>query len=187
MKSTIRFITSVLIFALIVSGCAPQYGSGWLANSEQVTHDGYGAWVRVKLIFSQSVGPTYAGELLAVSRDSLYIIDVASHKFQAMARADIAEVVGNTYDRGGYAVFGIEALAGCIVSIFTVGVFSVFTWLGYIISAIAGGSAASYISRVSYTGDPSDWRVLTTFSRFPTGLPPSYNRSNPKTKALVQQ
>ena len=94
--------------------------------------------------------------------------------------------MGNTYDRGAYWQFAVEALIGCFVSIFTVGGFSIITWPAYIISAIIGGSVASYISRISYSGGSADWQELCYYARFPTGLPQAYNRANPKTKLVVQ-
>ena len=187
MNRSIRPITLALIFALTVSSCASQYGSGWLSDAEQATHDGYGAWVRVTTVLSETLHDLDEGELLAFSKDSLYLLIPGKRSINAFARHDIDEVVGNTYERGGYAVFAVEALVGSIVSIFTVGALSGIIWLGYIISAIIGSIVASNISRISYYSgvsnwDDADWHQLSTYARFPTGLPPTYNRSNPKTK-----
>ena len=184
MKRTIKPITLALIFALIVSSCAAQYGSGWLPEAEQATHDGYGAWVRVKPFFSKTIDEQYEGELIAVSKDSLYLINISSkNTFEAFPRQDIAKVVGNTYDRGGYWQYAVGAIVGCLLSA-TTGFYLFIPFFGYIISAIIGGSVASYISHISYDGDDMDWRELSTYARFPTGLPPTYNRANPKTKVF---
>ncbi len=185
MKRTIRPITLALIFALTVSGCSPQLGEGWLGNADQATHDGYGVWVRVTLRFSLPNEKQYEGELLAVSNDSLYLIDVSRRSFEVVARQDIDEVVGNTYDRGGYGVFAGEAILGILLSPFTSGFYFFIVAPLYIISAIGASIVASRISRISYDGDGEDWHELSIYARFPTGLPPTYYRANPKTKSMV--
>src|ERR1035441_9958736 len=114
MNRSIRPITLALIFALTVSSCASQYGSGWLSDAEQATHDGYGAWVRVTTVLSETLHDLDEGELLAFSKDSLYLLIPGKRSINAFARHDIDEVVGNTYERGGYAVFAVEALVGSI-------------------------------------------------------------------------
>jgi len=133
------------------------------------------------------MGKKYEGELLAVSTDSLYLIKYAPRSLDVFARQDIRDVSGNTYDRGGYGFFAVEAVVGSIVSIFTTGAFSIFLIPAYILSAVIGGCIASAISHISYNGDEVDWRELRTYARFPPGLPPTYDRANPKTKLAVSE
>lgn len=182
MKRLLLPYSLVLLLLVPLAACAPLHGEGWLADSDGAMHDGYGAWVELSLLSQPDIKP--AGELLAVSQDSLYFIDLSTRPtFRAVGRGEVKKIQGNYYDRGSYAAaFVAEGVAGSVFSIITTGAFSIILMPAYIISTIIGGSVSSYYSYISYDGSASDWIELAMYARFPTGLPPNYDRATPKTK-----
>jgi hypothetical protein len=169
-----KIIFPTLLAAVLLSGCATQYGSNYLPRAENGLNDPYGAIVNIELDNDRDV----QGELLAISKDSLFIATLSG--FDAISRASITEVRGNYFYRGSIVTgYSAATILGMLSSI-TVGWFLVFVFPAYLIGGIVSTSAAANVSCFTYDTDGNysdlEWHSLHVWARFPAGLPEKLNR-----------
>lgn len=145
--------------------------SGWLAPAREAREDPYGAWV----VLSREPAPQVAGELLAVERDSIYVLTPAG-EVVAVSPFGVRRATVAFYDAqwGGLAAWTIlGALSTASNGYFLVLTFPLWTVGG---SLITGGQSRAPL-RTLRRGDA--WEAVRRYARFPQGLPPGLPRRLP--------
>jgi hypothetical protein len=101
--------TLVCGVALVIVGCASSSAPpGFLLSAEQELADAWGGWVEIHLTNSRDV---LEGELIAVSEDSLYVLDAAcptaACRLTAIAHVDVRDGKVRGYDprSGDYSLW----------------------------------------------------------------------------------
>jgi hypothetical protein len=153
---------SVVLCFLLTSCATTNVPPHWLSEPEQTASDGYGGWINIELRENR-----IAGELIAISEDTVFIADSVFH---AVCSKDIlsARLVSYNAPRmGGYVILGtVSTLSNGWACIFTAPM-----W-------IIGGSIAVILRTYEPIIDYPD-RSLATFiwfARYPQGLSPNLNR-----------
>jgi hypothetical protein len=143
--------------------------SGWLAPPHEAQSDPYGAWIVVTREDTSDVG----GELLAVERDSLFVLtsDSAVNAF-ATDRLLRATVAYYDSEWGRLATWTALGSLGTISNGFVL-------ILTLPISAIGGSVATAAQSRapIRRVERGGNWEDLRMFARFPAGLPANLPRT----------
>lgn len=162
--------SKILVVGLLaLSACATvKAPNGQVPRRQDLVSDAFGGWMLLTLTSQQNV----EGELLALTADSIHVINSALFSF---AKKDIAAgrlIMYNT-DTGR---FGRWATAGAFGSI-TNGWFLVFTMPLWIITGVA--TSSSEANRINYLDYPqTDWNYLNRYARFPQGFPAGLNRKD---------
>jgi hypothetical protein len=161
-----------LLAAAACAGCAVmKVPPGWAEKPEEVRSAVNGAWAEARLVTRHKT--PLRGELIAVSKDSLYI---ANTSFHVVPRDSVKSVRLVWYDPGG------EALAGAVIlgTFFSIsnGWFFIFTGPMWIIGGTFAATVHSHNAFASYPDQ--GWTYLMRFARYPQGLPLGVDRSNIK-------
>ncbi|HYF03853.1 MAG TPA: hypothetical protein VEC36_10785, partial [Patescibacteria group bacterium] len=163
-----------LFAAFLMIGCASVSApSGWLESPQRAVKTGFGGWADV---LSRN-DTTYRGELIAVTYDSIYILQnerrskkdgtVTPSRLRIFVKSEVREVMVTMYDaEEGYYM---GATTAGILSTLTHGFYSIVTanlWA-------FGGSVAtilrSYEPVFEYPGER--WEEMAQYARFPQGIP----------------
>ena len=155
------------LLALATISCARNPAPyGWLPTPARADTDPYGAWVVGSLrgVPDSSI----AGELLAVERDSVFVLTpdsvVRTTPLDSVSTAHVA-----FYDAQSSQLALWTALGA--VSTISNGVFLLFTFPAFVI----GGSIATAKQSqapIRSVEDRAAWDAVRMYARFPTGLPP---------------
>lgn len=169
--SAVRIARAIALAALPALGAcvtgrtALDAPPGVLVEPAAAQQDAFGGWVAVELV--AGAGRTHiAGELIATSRDTIWVLAADGAHAIAAPRVQRASVTG--YDSQAGAV-GRAAAIGAIATL-SHGIFLVFTAPAWIATG-AFGSRAQAREPVRTAG-PHDLPALASFARFPQGMPP---------------
>jgi hypothetical protein len=166
--------TFLVVLLINLSACAgfstapPRYSR----TADRVLEDVYGSWVDVSIEATSMNSRKVAGELIAVSEDSLYVLtDRDSARFMAIPKNRIDHVLLTRQEVGSLHYVWIAG-GGMMIALATVVQASPLIIPGYMLVGIVGiisGEASRY---KSYQRDSSEdsWLSLGAYSRFPQGL-----------------
>lgn len=163
-----------LLFVFLCCGCASFHAPyKWLPQPEKVPEDPYGSWIEVVNITPDSIkAETIRGELIAIDKDTLYLLDTPLSNIQMLPAAKIksARLVRYYANEAGVAV--LTAL-GALTTISN-GMFLIFTMPTWLI----GGSIASTARSFDPVMDYPDvgLQEFIPYARFPQGFPKGVNK-----------
>ena len=154
-----------LAATLVCVSCArPTAPDRWLPEPQAAESTAYGGWIEVSYSEGQELRRA-AGELIAASADSLWVLDTTRPLVIPTAAVRSGKLFGyspRTGNLSGWTVAGV-------VSTLSNGVFLVITaplW------AITGGIAiGSEVRAARRDVAPLGWVELRPFARFPQGMP----------------
>jgi hypothetical protein len=163
-------VASAILSCLLISCATTNAPKRWLSEPEEVSLDAYGSWIDVR-----SQQNRISGELIAVTKDTLFVTDTVLH---AIVSKDILSARLVTYhagNLGGLVVFGT-------LSTISNGFYLLLTapmWL------IFGSGAAVYRSYEPIIDYPQkSIEHFKPFARYPQGLPANLDRRSISIKTL---
>lgn len=161
----------LVLTAGVASSCAVQTApAGFLPDVKQAQTSTHGGWIDLTFR-SSTAGGNAAGELIAVTGDSLWIMGASS--VVAIPTGDVVSGQFVAYDSRPNQVVG-ATFAG-VLSTISNGYFLVFTAPMWI---IGGAAAAAAQSRIPLRELPVErWMDLGKYARFPQGIPGSVDVS----------
>ncbi len=173
MKNVIKSRLLLTILAFLVLSCAATHAPrNWLEQPATLQNDAFGAWITVKTVDNQKL----AGELIAVSNDSVFIADETLSVI-AKAKVKSARLVAYNSNAGSIAVFScLSTLATPFVN----GFFFIFTAPMWLIGGTVTSIIRSHDPIMEYP--EHNWEKLALFARYPQGLPLGITRSKIKMK-----
>jgi hypothetical protein len=157
-----------------LSACASNSAlPGFLPSPEMAGAETYGGWIEVELDTAVSVPLQLAGELLAVTQDSIWLATSVNQGY-VVARRAIAKGKVTWYDaqRGGLAL----ATVGGTLSTVSNGAFLLLTAPAWILTGTIGAAAYSNAPQLGLEPDSGE-RQLRAFARYPLGMPPGRDAS----------
>jgi hypothetical protein len=158
----IRWVLNVILCFLITSCATTKVPSHWLSEPEQSASDAYGGWINI-----ESRENHMAGELIAMSEDTVFIADSAFHAVGSKDILSARLVSYNAPRMGGYVILGT-------ISTILNGWFLIFSGPMWLIGGTIAASLRTFEPIIDYPE-----RTLTDFrpfARYPQGLPPDLNR-----------
>jgi len=167
---------SLAALALLATACATSPGPvTWLPTGTETQTSAFGAWVEVLRVGGDTVG----GELIAASRDTLWIFH--GPRLMPVSHQDVTSgrVIG--WNAGASEVLGLTVLG--TLSTISNGVFLIGTaplWM--ITGGIAGQTQAA---KPVLPFAIEDWTRLALWARFPQGLPRGFPLDSLKPKPTV--
>lgn len=160
---------------LIAGACATSPGPvTWLPTGPETQRSAFGAWVEVRRVG----GDTMGGELIAASRDTLWIFHGRQLVPVSHQSVKSGRLIG--WDAGASEVLGWTVLG--TLSTISNGVFLIGTaplWM--IAGGVAGQTQAAKPVQEFAAGD---WTMLAAWARFPQGLPKGLPLDSLKPKPL---
>lgn len=175
--SSVRRSLTAWALAGALAGCATTTAPpGFLRAPASVPRTAYGGWVEVALgpAAAPRRGTVWAaGELLAVTADSLYLLQPAGVTVIPAARATSARVMGWDAQAG---LVGSWTLGGVLLTVSN-GFWLVFSAPAWIIVGSASAASQSRAPLVEVRA-PGDFLRLRLYARFPQGLPPGLDRTS---------
>ncbi len=163
---------SVLFFSLFVFSCAATHAPrGWLESPNDIQTDTYGGWLNLETKTKAKL----AGELIAISNDSIFI---ANETFHTIARSDIksARLVAYKSNAGGMG--GLVFLG--TLSTISNGLLLVLTAPLWIIGGSLATTSRSFEPIIDYP--KTELSRFAPFARYPQGLPSGIDRNQIKMK-----
>jgi hypothetical protein len=163
-KADMKKIKFLIVIICLVSGSCNSVRAphGTVPLRTQLTDDAFGGWIGMEHRDSGLI----QGELIAVSEDSVFVLQGKEAKGFAKARIGAARLIIFRTAEGGYAAWTFFG------SLFTLtnGYFLAVSLPATLISGIA--TTATEAQRINYMDFPvNGWTELAKFSRFPQGLP----------------
>jgi hypothetical protein len=155
---------NILVVLLLILCCcnsvrAPRHS---VPKRIDLDREAFGGWIGVRHAKSGLV----QGELIAVTNDSVFIMESAG--LQSLARTDIdsARVILFNTSEGSY---GLWTFVGSLATI-SHGLFLVFTLPATLIAGIA--TTVNEANRINYVDYPATpWEKLHRYARLPQGIP----------------
>ncbi len=160
-----KFLSKILgvAFCFLFADCATtDVPSHWLSDPDRVATDVRGGWIDIK-----SLQGHITGELIAATKDTVFVADSVLH---AVVSGDIASARLVTYDvssMGGYVFLGT-------LSTISNGWFLAATAPMWIIGGSIAAVSRSFDPIIDYPSKPLT--DFAPFARFPQGLPPGLDR-----------
>ena len=156
-----------LLASVLVLGCARNTApSGWLSLAPEASREAYGGWAMVW----DSAGTQTDGELIAVNRDSVYVLTHRGLAVIPMRRVAKLNVTGYNSAAGTLALWGLAGTLGTISH----GWFLLFSSPAWIITSSIAAVAHSREPREIYPEVELD--KLRIYARFPQGIPAGLDR-----------
>jgi hypothetical protein len=157
-----RSRATLAVMTFMAVACATTPGPvTWLPTGAQTQTSAFGAWVEVRRVG----GDTMGGELLAATRDTLWIFHGPRPVAVSRQAVESGRLIG--WDAGATEILQWTLLG--TVSTLSNGLFAVFTapiWM--ITGGIAGqNQAAKPVVQIRR----DDWSGLAPWARFPQGFP----------------
>lgn len=156
----------------------------WLPEPKQVPEDPYGSWIEVVNITPDSVkAETIRGELIAIDRDTLYLLDntLANIRMFPAAKIKSARLVRYYANEG--AMGALTALGA--LSTVSNGMFLIFTMPQWLIGGTIASTARSYDPVMDYPD--VKLQEFIPYARFPQGYPKGVNKFMFGPKKSVRQ
>lgn len=171
----IRFNKRLLMIltSFLLSGCATIHAPpGWLPeNAAQLRTEAFGSWIVVHHSKKAAMDQQTKGELIAVSQDSLFVLNsYALHPIALsnITRARLVEYKPHTGELSGWIFLGALST---ISHGFWLAITTPVLW---ILGGTLAESSRSFDPILDYPGHSlSSFRA---FARFPQGLPKNINR-----------
>ncbi len=161
---------SVIVLSLPFLTCASTDApTRWLADPDNVPSDVYGAWISVN-----GDSARIAGELIAISDDTVFVADSTLH---AIAEGEIRSARLVVFQPGGS--IGAGVFFGTLSTISN-GWYLVFTAPMWLIGGTIAASSRSFDPIIDYP--QRSMEKLVPFARYPQGLPPELNRDRIRMK-----
>ncbi len=176
MRNHNRLHCAVMLSFSLLLGCAASHAPrGWLSNPAALPAESYGGWLKMNYATAAKKKATLAGELLAVSADSVFLLEKTFH---AIALSDIKSARLEIYnshsgDMGGLVFLGT-------LSTISNGVLLIVTAPLWILGGLGSTAARSHEPMIYFP--KHDWSRLAAFARFPQGLPSGLDRRQIKMK-----
>ena len=165
-------------FALMSTACATSPGPvTWLPTGAETQRSAFGSWVEVRRIGGDTIG----GELIAASRDTLWIFH--GPRLISVGHQDVqsGRVIG--WNAGASEVLGITVLG--TLSTISNGFFLVLTAPIWMITGGVAGLAQAKKPVLRFVVE--DWTRLAPWARFPQGLPKGFPLDSLKPKPSVRR
>jgi hypothetical protein len=165
---------------LALSACAsnPRTPPGFLPDAERARSEAYGGW----LVVEMGGGSTTQGELIAVGRDTVFVlVDTGPAARLAALRRDQVRRARLVKYNPRTSWLTTWAIVGGATSPLVNGAFSIFTAPAWATAGIFGARAANKASRLEIPEKVS-WEEAGAYARFPQGLPPTLARSELRPK-----
>ncbi len=169
----------MLFFSLLVVNCATTHAPrGWLASASAIRTDTYGAWINVEYDSVSKEKAQLGGELIAISKDSIYI---ANETFYIIALSSIKSARLVTYKSNAEVIGGLVLLG--TLSTISHGWFLIFTAPMWIIGGSIASGVRSFEPIVDYP--KQELSRFVPFARYPQGLPAGIDRNQIKMKPSI--
>jgi hypothetical protein len=173
MRATNWYAHAALL-ALLTIGCARNPApDGWLPKPLDTPRDPYGAWIEVTM--ADRPETVVAGELLAVERDSIFVLP-PDGVVQAISIVGVGTAIVMAYQPQTEWISAWAALG--TVSTISNGVFLVLTAPVWLVGGTVAANAESRAPLLKLKRGQS-WDGVSIFARFPAGLPQDLPRRLP--------
>lgn len=160
-RGCIVLLAAVTIVAGCASNTAPRH---FLPSPAEAQTEAYGGWIELRL---SGGGPdSVSGELLAVSRDSVWVLSDAGWVVAPTAMVRAGKLTAYSAQMGAMAGYTLVGALSTIAN----GWYLALTAPAWIITGTVAGAHQSY-EPVRKT-PPLGWAALADFARFPQGMPP---------------
>lgn len=165
----INRILHILIICAVVASCrSVKTPAGTVPRRGSLDKDAFGAW----MILTKG-GKQIAGEFIASSNDSIYILPDNGLQAHAIAGLDTIRIVMYKTDAGAYAVWTSIASVATVLN----GLFAVITLPATLVTGITTSVVEG--NRINYLDKgKADWSEMRKYARFPQGLPPGLDRKS---------
>lgn len=167
---------AALLAACCVAGCASRLApKGWLPIAVDAQSEAHGGWIALRLS-GPSPMAVHQGELLAVSADSIFVLEDSTCLGVPAARVADATLMGYDSNKGmlGFWTFGGTLSTashgwGLIIS--------APVWL---ITGITATASQSHAPQMKFKS--ASWARARAYARFPQGFPAGLDRSSLRPK-----
>lgn len=148
----------------------------WLPSMKGTEREGYGGWITLyKGVWWEDV--LADGELIAVSDDSIYVLDAKRRdSLVAVWRGD-ANYVEMTWYHQPMAAMNGQVLASTLLFPISHGWIGILFWPVWLIVGPIAANAHSNLPSVEFEPDEESHLSLRNYARFPQGLPPEIDRT----------
>jgi hypothetical protein len=164
-------LAALLLLGLAATGCAHNTAPpGWLPDYEAAQKCALGGWVTVEAGQKKSRW-IVEGELIAVERDSLFVLSQGTLVGVDRGAARSIQLTGYAIDVSGMRGWTALGVLGSLSHGYIAGI-TIPLWI--LVGSVATG-AASHTPELSYPG--GKWERLALYARFPQGLPPMLDRA----------
>jgi hypothetical protein len=162
LKSSLILLIAI---GLSLSNCQPVKAPlGFVPKRKGTTTNAFGGWMSIS--FLDSTRQELEGEFIAVSNDSLYIMDGDKVNGRKTAEVRFARIILFNTDASGYAAWTVLNSLGTI----STGTFLVFMFPLAFVTGIM--TTVSESRRINFYEYPlHDWSTLRKYARFPQGIP----------------
>jgi hypothetical protein len=178
-----RTLASVLV-AAFCTGCAASDLPSRLPNPDQAMDATTGSYVVVYEDAGEDHTVRWAGELIAVDKESLHVLSENGFASLPIAKVERAKLfVTDVPLAPGTA--GLWVFIG-LLSTASQGYGAIYTapaWL--IVGTVCAGTYASFADSGDMEFPGCSWEKISLFSRFPQGLPPRLDRSRLRVSANI--
>ncbi len=157
--------------AVVLTSCAGTIAPrGWLSTPEENQRTAFGGWVRLETMVGEL--DTLEGELIAVQKDSIFILR-NSGRLESYSAGEIKSVHLQSYDPklGTLTLWTLSGAASTISHGFIL-IISLPVWIA---TGSLSGAAVSAAAHEKL--GPDGWESLTSYARFPQGLPVGLDRA----------
>lgn len=157
--------------AVVLTSCAGTIAPrGWLGTPEENQRTAFGGWVRLETMVGEL--DTLEGELIAVQKDSIFILR-NSGRLESYSAGEIKSVHLQSYDPklGTLTLWTLSGAASTISHGFIL-IISLPVWIA---TGSLSGAAVSAAAHEKL--GPDGWESLTSYARFPQGLPVGLDRA----------
>jgi hypothetical protein len=165
-----RWCVALLLFA---TGCATSNApAGWRPELDEALGDPYGSWVTMEYGGEDRLEHSVSGELIAISPDTLYVLDGRVLRTVAatwVEKATVEWFEPNTKGMEAAVVLGTLSTASH-------GFGLVFTAPGWILLGSTATGAYTHEPIVTFPKHPLS--TLQEYARFPQGLPEGLDRAH---------
>jgi hypothetical protein len=171
-----KFLSKIVVvtFCFFFADCATvDAPSHWLSDPDRVASDVRGGWISIKSLRGRA-----AGELIAVSKDTVFVADSL---LRAVASGDIASARLVTYDASN---MGDYVFLGTLATVSN-GWFLFVTAPMWIIGGSIAATSRSFDPVIDYPSKPL--MDFAPFARYPQGLPPGLDRGAIQMKMVPEQ
>ena len=163
----------ISLLTLFIFSCASTNAPrGWLASPTEMQTETYGGWLQLNIKTQAQL----VGELIAISKDSIYIVN---ESFYAIAQSDIKSARMVIYESNSVDMGGLVALG--TLSTISNGFYLILTAPMWIIGGSIASGKRSFEPIVDYP--KQELSHFTPYARFPQGLPKGIDRSQIRKKA----
>jgi len=158
---TLLGVAGVALVTACASNTAP---AGFLPKPDQLQTDAYGGWIELRYL-QEGRELRRAGELIAVSKDSVWVLEQAGGVVLATSAVRTGKLTAYTSGVGKVATFTFLGVLSTVSN----GVVPILTAPLWIITGTVAGVTESHAPERKTP--PLGWPDLATFARFPAGMP----------------